>query len=63
MHVQNEWQKFKNFVEKADNVVNYFDFLVYIGKTAREFGALDYETKTFMKAAYNRSMSEKNTEK
>lgn len=62
--MQKEWQKFNSFVEESPLAVNFFDFLVYIGMpNVREYGALDYEVKAFLKKAYNRKMQKLEAEK
>ena len=59
-----EWRKFRSFVEESPLAVNFFNFLVHIGMpNAREYGALDYEVKVFLKKAYNRKMEIMEAEK
>lgn len=54
--MQNVWRKLRSFVEDSQIAVNFFDFLIYIGMNPREYGALDYELRTFYLAAYNKKM-------
>jgi hypothetical protein len=62
--VQREWQKYRNFVEESQQALNLFDFLVYIGMpNPRDFGALDYEVKAFLRKTYNRKMEKLEAEK